>query len=518
MSRDSNYPDDMTHDLLLPTLLFAAVGGMTWAVRGCVGFGASSGCIFAGVTLGTVWWFIARDPCGVQSRRYASGWIILAMTVAFGVAGCRGWMQWPQFFNNALYTDFRAGEFVPIPRAYGFLWLFLAGIPWAGLGACGLAWCASGSRTTPLHWIVRLACGIGLAYILSVVLYPRYPEVFLPLYDTLKDKYQDLENNPSLWKLVRDNREAMIQMGLYLGFLGFEIARRDWKNTLLITTVGLINGLGWALLQNWMWAYKMWPGVNFNWWRAWETSGGISIGVAYGAAYYLVNRRMRNLGPGAQESSVGQTVPSPGWLVAFLLSTLLIGVISLEVMPVWCSAGMTLVALIFGIVYFARARRSVDHPDAASWAPWGPNLERWGAYTGLIVGLGLSVRNGLGGRLSIYRGNLEYWDDVFMLVIGPLMMLALIAISVRTLSRPRPAQFRGDPFPHAYAIVWCVLTIQYALAILISAPLTEWSETVFAIYYALLFFITALIVFHYHFLRRDWGEGVRNQSGIVGQA
>ena len=46
---------DLMHDLLFPTVLFAALGGMTWAVRGCSGYGASAGCIFAGVTLGAAW-------------------------------------------------------------------------------------------------------------------------------------------------------------------------------------------------------------------------------------------------------------------------------------------------------------------------------------------------------------------------------------------------------------------------------------------------------------------------------
>ena len=56
-------------------------------------------------------------------------------------------MQWPHFFNNTLYINYSAGESVPISRTYGFVWTFIAGIPWAGLGACALAWCASGRRT-----------------------------------------------------------------------------------------------------------------------------------------------------------------------------------------------------------------------------------------------------------------------------------------------------------------------------------------------------------------------------------
>src|SRR5579862_4161186 len=69
----------LAHDLVLPTLLFMALGGMTWAVRGSSGFGAVNGCVFAGVTWGTAWWFISRDPGARQGRRYSSGWIILAL-------------------------------------------------------------------------------------------------------------------------------------------------------------------------------------------------------------------------------------------------------------------------------------------------------------------------------------------------------------------------------------------------------------------------------------------------------
>ncbi len=117
---------DLAHDLLLPMLLFAALGGMTWAVRGCSGFGGSDGCIFAGVMWGAAWWFIARDAGAEQSRRYSSAWIILAVTVGVGFSGNRGWMQWSNFFLERMYTNAGEGEFVHISRAYGFLWLFIA--------------------------------------------------------------------------------------------------------------------------------------------------------------------------------------------------------------------------------------------------------------------------------------------------------------------------------------------------------------------------------------------------------
>ena len=429
----NNRPRDLVHNLLLPTLLFASLGGMTWAVRGCSGFGAVNGCLFAGVTWGTAWWFIAREPGRRQSRRYNSGWIILALAVGIGMSGARGWMQWPSFFDGRLMIDYGAGKFVPISRTYGFIWLFIAGMPWAGLGACMLAWCGSRRPFPAWLWAVRLGCGLGAMFFASFLFY-HLPQVFLPLYGTLKAQYADLHANPSLRRLFGDNRSAIQHLGLYLGFLLFEVGRRDWKNVKLIVSVGVLNGLGWALCQSWKWADRVWPDGHFNFWRCWESSGGISIGIAYGVAYYLANRPMAE-------------------------------------------------------------------PEMAVQGVSRPNLERLGAYLGLLLGLGLSIRNGLKGWCNIYVGNEDYWSGVLWIIIGPLMLVCLAAIIYRILRRPLPKAFEGDVFPHAYRLVWLMLIVQNVIAQLITGPWSSWSEVAFSIYYLLLFFISAVILYHYHFLK-----------------
>ncbi len=238
---------DLAHDLILPTLLFAALGGMTWAVRGCSGFGAVAGCVFAGVTWGAAWWFIALDPKGERTRRYQSGWIIMALTVGIGLAGARGWMQWPHFFDGKMLTKGQ-NESVPIPRIYGFLWLFLAGVPWAGLGACLLAWCGPRRDVRGCQWALRIGCGIGCG-ILARWTYDAFPQWFLPMYDTYHARYNDFAANPNLRRLRNDCGFAVVHLGYYFGFLLFEVIRKEWKNATLILTVGLINGVGWATLS-----------------------------------------------------------------------------------------------------------------------------------------------------------------------------------------------------------------------------------------------------------------------------
>jgi hypothetical protein len=432
---------DLTHDLLLPTLLFAALGGMSWAVRGCSGFGAMNGCIFAGVLWGAAWWFIARDPSGRQSRPYASGWIILALTVGIGISGARGWMQWPSFFEGHLLTDAPQGKFVPISRVYGFIWLFIAGVPWAGLGACMLAWCRSDRRAQLPHWAIRIACGLGAAY-LARVLFDSFPNVFLPLYETMKLQYADPHTNPNLRRLIGDNRAAITHLGLYLGFLVFEIGRRDWRSVTLILTVGLLNGLGWALCQNWRWAAGVWPNASFNWWRCWESSGGISIGIAYGVAYYLANRKW---GPEEQAAA------------------------------------------------------------AASLVNRSPNLERLGAYLGLLLGLGLSIRNGMKGWANIYLANENYWNHLLWVTIGPMLLVCLVGLLIWIRARPVSAGFQGDVFPHAYRLLWLVVLTQNIIAQFITGPLTAWNEMAFNIYYVLLFFISAVIFHHFWCLKAGPG-------------
>lgn len=493
-------PRDLTHDLLLPTLLFAALGAMTWAVRGCSGFGATAGCIFAGLMWGVAWWFIAREPGALQTRRYASGWIILAVTVGVGISGARGWAQWSSMFEGRLQTNTAAGEWVPISPVYGFIWLFIAGMPWAGLGACALAWCGSGRPTRFWHWAVRIGCGVGVSWLL-VFLFNHFPQYFMPLYREIEDKYLHPEANNNLRRLMNDNRSAIRHLGFYLGFLLFEVGRRDWKNVTLILTVGVLNGIGWSVLQNWTWAEGLF-GAGFNWWRCWESSGGISIGIAYGVAYFLVNRRMP-----PEEWAVPRPRLANGritceWLATWLavlgmLSLFFLGALSIFGPIAW------VICVAAGIAYFLRHRGDDSDAPTGNAPAEDPNLERWAVYAGLLLGLGLNLRNGLKGWANLYIGNEDYWSRILWYIFGPVMLLILVALVWQLVIHPRARNFSGDLFPHAYQLVWLVLIVQNIIAQLVTGPHTSTSEVAFAGYYLVLFVVTAVILHHYHVRQRN---------------
>jgi hypothetical protein len=274
--------------------------------------------------------------------------------------------------------------------------------------------------------------------LLARALFHFFPQAFLPLFSSLQPQYADLDAHPNLRRLIGDNRAALTHLGWYLGFLGYEIGRRDWKNVLLIGTVGGVNGLGWAVCQNWRWAPALWPQANFNWWRCWESSAGISIGAAYGLAYYLVNRRTN---------------------------------------PEQTQSG----------------RAALANPH--------PNLERFGLYVGLLLGLGLSVKNGLKGWANLYLGNEEHWNRVLWAIIGPALLCSLAALIVWLRRKPVVRGFSGDLFPQDYRLVWLVLITQNVIAQLVTGPYTVWNEMGFKIYYVLLMVISGVILHHYYHLK-----------------
>jgi hypothetical protein len=546
----------VVNDLFLPVLMFGALGGMSWAVRGCSGYGAVAGCLFAGVLWGTAWWYLSNEPAGAPQRWYSSGWVILALTLGIGLSGARGWMQWPSFFSGQLQTNAGKGEWVPISPFYGYLWMFIAGVPWAGLGACALAWCGSERPTRVWHWALRIACGVGGAMLIRG-LYTAFPAWFFPLYQDMESRYLDLATNPNLKRLMNDCGAALLHLGFYLGFLSYEVIRRNWRNVTLILTTGLLNGIGWAALQTWKFSEVFWKDSQFNFWRCWESSGGISIGIALGVSWFLVNRK----------SVVSRTAEIRGvtdpleWFLIFCGVTAFGATFMQLQMAGWASllvpilylfaacfclqrtsAGVgglaerfavIVLVLLFSLVrvfpfllpgeaqnvfiigcaadvlisgagvfwYFRRFRAGRCRLESSSdddLTRREAALQEFAVGFGILTGLGLSVRNGAKGWFNIYVGNEDYWSGVLWKIAGPLMAVILLAICLRCLYRGRKSS-KPQRLSSRFAsfAIWTVLFVQNVLAQLVTGPPSLWNEFIFSIYYVLLFLITAVIAIHY---------------------
>jgi hypothetical protein len=65
----------------------------------------------------------------------------------------------------------------------------------------------------------------------------------------------------------------------------------------------------------------------------------------------------------------------------------------------------------FGIGWYPLRRKAFEAEKIKNTPIKGdPNLERLGVYLGLLMGLGLSLRNALKGWFNIYMGDEEYWS------------------------------------------------------------------------------------------------------------
>jgi hypothetical protein len=148
----------------------------------------------------------------------------------------------------------------------------------------------------------------------------------------------------------------------------------------------------------------------------------------------------------------------------------------------------------------------VEKPRAQTgWMIEDPNLERWGVFLGLLYGLGLSLRKTLKGGANVYLGNENYWDRVCWNWVALFMLSCLFAGAVWSLYARFPRDFRGNATPHASAILWLVLIAENLVAQIVTGPVfgpgRDWNDLMFNILYLILFVLTAVIVYHYQFVK-----------------
>jgi hypothetical protein len=156
------------------------------------------------------------------------------------------------------------------------------------------------------------------------------------------------------------------------------------------------------------------------------------------------------------------------------------------------------VVMLLGIAWFLLGRRRFeDEKLATTPADGDPNLDRFGLALGLLAGLGLSLEYGVKGALNVRQFDERLWDRRLQHLLSPVYLLILLAIGARLLVKPLPRGYRGQIFPHAAALMWLVLAEQNLIAQAITGHRSNWQEAAFAIYYVLLFAITAVTIVHF---------------------
>ena len=183
------------------------------------------------------------------------------------------------------------------------------------------------------------------------------------------------------------------------------------------------------------------------------------------------------------------------WSAASLATALVIGLFIPQTDIRQYSIVYIAIVLSLGIAWYFVKRTTFEKEKATGTPIDGdPNLDRLGVYLGLLMGLGLSLRNGLKAWFNNYKGNEDYWSRVLWQYLGPVFLVCLIGIAAWILYRPLPREHREGIFRHAYGLFWLVLIAQ-----LVTGPPTHWNEMAFSIYYKLLFVITATIGLHFRY-------------------
>lgn len=417
-------------ELVIPTILFTSAGLFSWAIRGQSGFGASTGCMFAGTLWGALWFLLSREPTSLRTRRFSSGWSFVMILLGTMLAGMRGWMQWPSWYDGWFIIDADQGIYYSISPVYGWVWMLLTGISWGGLGSIFLAWTGSKTTLSRVQWILRfffVGGGIAIGY----ALFTLFPEIFLPLYNEIP--YNDTTACPTCIRAINDNRLALVFLCAYLGGLLYEIIRKDKMNVKLILIVGSISGFGWMLahfLSN-HWIPSLFPTINFNWWRLWETTGGGVIGLAYGIAYYVCNRKLSPDHPDALIQPYS------------------------------------------------------NHPNAE---------KIWGVHFGLCFGLGYSMIAGIKGNLNIYNGideTLVAWSAPIGLLFIGLWVMSIL----HTRRSPAEINDGKDYLTYYPSLFLILYIVHRELGLGVTGPLSNSSELIYFVYYLVLSVIDFLVLF-----------------------
>ncbi len=414
-------------ELVIPVALFASLGAFSWAVRGSSGFGAVPGSMFAGLLWAVAWYYLSREVTPEKSRRYNLGWCLPAIMIGIGIMGMHGWMVWPRWVNGGFDLYNNGMDIIPINPAWGYVWFFIAGAPWAGMGAVFLAWTGSKTPLNWKNWIVRIIFGAA-GGLLALALYFGAPQLFLPLYDT---GIYAIPMTAGAEHAFNESRDAWLYMGILLGWLTYEIVRKDWVNVKLIVLVAGIAGGLWSAFQVIQYMSALFPTTNFNFWRVWESNGGVGIGIAYGIAYYYCNR---SLTPGDPNQ---------------------------------------------------RIQRYSKHPNA----------EKIWAYLALIIGLGFYVINsGTKGFNNIYFGNDDsFTQPTFIpIVVGGLVIFIYMLYSTK--KNPLQIKDTRDPIPQYSTLFYIIYFTSRAFGLLVTSakngdiwgPWAEWSEFAFFLYYIIL--------------------------------
>jgi hypothetical protein len=259
------------------------MGGFYWAIRGTGGYGGETGGMLAGFGWALLWYGFSRTGNGAGRRPYGGPWMMVAVTLGIALGGMTGygvyisWVKGTYCFN---YPDLCR----PVSVWTGYGMLFLCGLHWGGNVGCFMAWCAPQRPLRARDWALRIGCGVAGA-VGAAVFVRAFPNLFLPFYG--EGVYQVAEYKTCVRALDSIHTIAP-HVGLFLGFLAYEVMRGDWRAVAMILTMAF--GFAIPFSVGGYWQTFNGSTLDISWWKNWEMTIGLGGGMAFGLAFWWFNR------------------------------------------------------------------------------------------------------------------------------------------------------------------------------------------------------------------------------------
>ncbi len=271
-----------TTDYIIIAAIMGLMGAFFWAIRGTTGYGGWSGGTLAGLGWAMLWMGFSHYGGDGAYRPYGTGRMVAAITLGIAVGGMTGYGAYISWLSG-VYQMHHHEVTREIAPWTGYAMLFVCGIHWGGVTGAFMAWAAPKPAMSWTLWIPRILAGVVGWYVGSQLV-NWIPQFILPYYG---EGYYEMQEYATSQRVLRSAPNVLSHVGLFVGFLLFEVARRDWRAVKIM----LVMSLGFAIpfMVGGYWQTMHGSELAIDWWKNWEMTIGLGGGLAFGLAFYLFN-------------------------------------------------------------------------------------------------------------------------------------------------------------------------------------------------------------------------------------
>ncbi|MHA1821474.1 MAG: hypothetical protein ACTSU2_02785 [Promethearchaeota archaeon] len=322
-------------------LIFASIGGISWALRGSSGWGGFDGALIPGMVFSLfLYYFFGNEyrmvPTNHTNREERSNRsqisdlgnyiranpgapFLLGLGVAIG--GMWGYGIYVSWINGVFLTGLNdPSSNMTINPFIGYLGLFITGIDWLGVSGILFGWSSYRtyfkeksilkykmedqlndknitindiSKLKVLFWLKKVV--IPLIFVLmGIAIIKYFPNLIYPKYS--KEFYSVTECPLCLDRIVSTNSVNFLVFMWWLGAI-IESKISDDKITL---RSGLVLGLGFGFIFMVCAMWNLMPAHTSNpnyidWWKLWEIGAGFFGGILILRLYIIVSKQFKNI-------------------------------------------------------------------------------------------------------------------------------------------------------------------------------------------------------------------------------